>query len=167
MDLEKLLEQHKDSVYRQLVRTCGGREDAEDALVEALVTAYQTADRLEHPDAFRSWVGTIAGRVCWHIRRADKLRSVVPLADDIEVGDDRSDVAKEAEMSEMKGCIRSAIENLGEGYREVYEMREIEGMRTAEVAEALGLSEAAVKSRLHRAREVVRESLEQSICGGL
>lgn len=167
MEFDRLITLHKDSVYRQLVRTCGNREDAEDALVESLVAAWQASDRLEHPDAFRSWVGTIARRVCGHIRRNKKL-SVV-LDDEIleVVAKEGDEVQKSAEMDQMKGCIRFAVESLDDEYREVYVRRELKGMSTHDVAEELGLTEAAVKSRLHRAREKVREALDESVCVGM
>ena len=49
-DFEKLANQHKDAVYRQMLRVCGNREDAEDVLIEALLKAYRNLDRLR--DAF-------------------------------------------------------------------------------------------------------------------
>ena len=167
MEFERLVALHKDSVYRQLIRTCGNREDAEDALVESLVAAWQASDRLQHPDAFRSWVGTIARRVCGHIRRNDKLKVVLDgegldeFVGDIEGGQ------KKAEMEQIKGCISFAVESLDEEYREVYVRRELKGQSTQKVAEELGMTDAAVKSRLHRAREKVRENLDGSVCVGM
>lgn len=165
MDFDRLIEMHKDSVYRQLVRACGNREDAEDALVESLVVAWQASDRLEHPEAFRSWVGTIAGRVCMHLRRNNRLREVLGDEGLEEIVAGADEPQKEVEMGQLKGCIAEAVSVLEPDYREVYVRREIEGQSTQEVADNLGLSEAAVKSRLHRARERVREALDASVCG--
>lgn len=165
MEIDKLIALHKDSVYRQLVRTCGNREDAEDALVESLVAAWQASDRLENPAAFRGWVGTIARRVCTHIRESDKLKPVLGDEGFVEsVAAVTNDPEAEAEFSQMKGCISEAVSSLPEEYREVYVLRELQGAGTTEVAEKLGLSEAAVKSRLHRARDRVRDALDQSVC---
>jgi RNA polymerase sigma-70 factor (ECF subfamily) len=63
-DFETLANQHKDAVYRQMVRVCGNREDAEDVLIEALLKAYRNLDRLRDAVAFRSWLGRIASRCC-------------------------------------------------------------------------------------------------------
>ena len=49
MDFETLANEHKDAVYRQMLRVCGNREDAEDVLIEALFRAYRHLNRLEHP----------------------------------------------------------------------------------------------------------------------
>ena len=164
MEFDRLIALHKDSVYRQLIRTCGNREDAEDALVESLVAAWQSCDRLENPDAFRGWIGTISRRVCSHIRRNDKLKEV--LGDDgiAETMASQDNPQLQAEYKQMKSCIDFAVESLGEDYKVVYVKREIQGHTTQEVASELGLTEAAVKSRLHRARDMVRETLDQSVC---
>jgi RNA polymerase sigma-70 factor (ECF subfamily) len=53
MDFEALANEHKDSVYRQMIRVCGNREDAEDVLVEALMTAYRHLGQLRDLVAFR------------------------------------------------------------------------------------------------------------------
>jgi DNA-directed RNA polymerase specialized sigma24 family protein len=55
---------HKDAVYRQMIRVCNHREDAEDALATALLLAFKSYDRLESDEAFRTWLGTIGKRVC-------------------------------------------------------------------------------------------------------
>ena len=54
MDFEHLARRHKDAVYRQLMRACGNREDAEDVLIEALLKAYRNLDQLQDARAFRA-----------------------------------------------------------------------------------------------------------------
>lgn len=70
----------KDAVYRQLIRTCGNEEDAEDALVEALLKAYQNLDRLRERTAFRAWLAQIERRVCWHLKAREALAPVMQLS---------------------------------------------------------------------------------------
>ena len=53
VDFERLANEHKDAVYRQMLRVCGNREDAEDVLIEALLKAYQHMHQLNDPAAFR------------------------------------------------------------------------------------------------------------------
>src|SRR5450755_1491801 len=62
MDFEDLANQHKDAVYRQLMRACGNREDAEDVLIEALLKAYRNLDQLRETGAFRAWLAQIGRR---------------------------------------------------------------------------------------------------------
>jgi len=64
MNFEALANEHKDAVYRQMIRACGSREDAEDVLVEALLKAYRNLDQLRDSVALRSWLAQIARRVC-------------------------------------------------------------------------------------------------------
>ena len=63
-NFEALTQQHKDAVYRQMIRVCGNREDAEDVQVEALLKAYRHLDELRDSAAFRGWLAQIARRVC-------------------------------------------------------------------------------------------------------
>ena len=69
MDFEALANQHKDAVYRQLMRACGNREDAEDVLIEALLKAYRNLDQLHESGAFRAWLAQIGRRVCWQLKQ--------------------------------------------------------------------------------------------------
>ena len=62
MDFDELAEAHKDAVYRQMIRACGNREDAEDVLVEALLKAYRSLDQLRDQGAFRAWLARIGRR---------------------------------------------------------------------------------------------------------
>ena len=60
---EKLANEHKDAVYRNMIRVCGNREDAEDVLIEALLKAYRHLDQLRDDRAFQPWLAQIAKRV--------------------------------------------------------------------------------------------------------
>ena len=55
MNFDALANEHKDAVYRQLIRACGNREDAEDVLVESLLKAYHSLGQLRESTAFRAW----------------------------------------------------------------------------------------------------------------
>lgn len=158
---EKLVNQHKDSVYRQMARVCSHREDAEDALATALMLAFQSADRLSSEEAFRSWLSTIGRRVCTRMRSSPSMQPVLELAEDLKV---INNDPEPFEMEVLKGCVQEAVNDLPEIYREVYQACEIEERTVPEVAEGLGLSVAATKSRLLRARAMVRERLDHSIC---
>jgi RNA polymerase sigma-70 factor (ECF subfamily) len=79
-NFEKLANQHKDAVYRQMVRVCGNREDAEDVLIEALLKAYRNLDRLRDAVAFRSWLEKIAQRVCWQLKQREALMPLLQLS---------------------------------------------------------------------------------------
>jgi RNA polymerase sigma-70 factor (ECF subfamily) len=80
MDFEALANEHKDAVYRQLIRACGNREDAEDVLIEALLKAYRNLGQLRDSSAFRSWLAQIGRRVCWHLKQREALLPIMQLS---------------------------------------------------------------------------------------
>ena len=161
---ETLAAQHKDRVYRQMIRVCGNREDAEDVLVEALLKAYRNLDQLRDAGAFRPWLAQIAKRVCWQLKEREALLPLMQLSALEDEG--REIVSKgpaldaQVETGRMKDLLDQAIRQLPPLYLEVYRMRDIEELPGDEVAQKLGISPAAMKSRLHRARQLVREQLD-------
>jgi RNA polymerase sigma-70 factor, ECF subfamily len=171
MDFERLAIQHKDAVYRQLFRMCGNHEDAEDVLVESLTKAYRALDGLESEEAFRAWLAQIARRTCGRLKQREKLRHALPLdaldAWGIELVSNEAGQDEILLADQMKACILRALESLPPIYAEVYQARDIEGLSAEETAGRLGLTVAAVKSRLHRARSMVRERIDRSLLEGL
>lgn len=167
VELERLINRHKDAVYRQMIRTCGNREDAEDALADALIAAVKASDQLRDPSNFQAWLARIGTRACVRIKIRDRLTQFTPLAElearGFEIRDDQVGPDREMEMASLKDCVLGALDTLPATYREVYVRREISGEKAEDVARELNVSLAAVKSRLHRARDMMREALD----GGL
>lgn len=165
MDFDKLTNQHRDAVYRQMVRVCGNREDAEDVLMEALLRAYRHLDQLEDPAAFRAWLARIASRVCWRLKRREALLPLIQLSELDESGREMEAVnaAPEARLEalELKVKIAECLAALPDASRQVLQLRDIEEVGGEEVARRLGLSLSAVKSRLHRARSLLRDQLDR------
>lgn len=163
-DFESLTRQHKDSVYRQMIRVCGNREDAEDVLVEALLKAYRHLDQLRDSAAFRAWLTQIAKRVCWQLKEREALLPLLQLSTLDEEGREIAGTEPSPELQvarrQMKQFLDDAIAALPPLYQEVYKLRDVEDRPGDEVAKQLGISRAAMKSRLHRARELVRAHLD-------
>ena len=166
-DFEALTRQHKDSVYRQMIRTCGNREDAEDVLVEALLKAYRHLDQLRDSAAFRAWLTQIAKRVCWQLKEREFLLPLMQLSTLDEEGREipSSEPTPELNLArrQMKQFLDEVVAALPPLYQEVYKLRDIEDRPGDEVADKLGVSRAAMKSRLHRARELVRAHLDAAL----
>ncbi len=80
MNFEALANEHRDAVYRQLIRACGNREDAEDVLIEALLKAYRNLGQLRDSDAFRVWLAQIGRRVCWQLKQREALLPIMQLS---------------------------------------------------------------------------------------
>ena len=164
---EKLAEQHKDMVYRQMIRVCGNREDAEDVLVEALLKAYRHLNQLRDSAAFRPWLAKIAKRVCWQLKERESLMPLLQLSqlegEGRQIAADRPALEEQIDSARMKAILDQAVRDLPPLYREIYELRDIEGLSGEQVAEKLSVSTAAMKSRLHRARALVREKLDTAL----
>lgn len=169
VDFEALAKQHKDAVYRQMIRVCGNREDAEDVLIEALLKAYHHVDQLRESAAFRAWLAQIAKRVCWQLKERESLLPLLQLSMLEDEGREVPGVEPLPDVQlarqQMKGLLNEAVDALPVLYRPVYELCDVEDLRGDEVAQRLGISRAAMKSRLHRARELVRTHLDAALAG--
>lgn len=164
---ERLVNQHKDAVYRQMLRVCGNHADAEDVLIEALLKAYRHLDQLHDSAAFRAWLAQIASRVCWQLRQREALMPLLQLSEleeqGTEIASAESPIDAQLALAEMKALLLAAIAGLSPEYRRVYEMRDLQNIPGDEVAEKLNISRAAMKSRLHRARSLIRQQLDSAL----
>ena len=167
VDFDALARQHKDSVYRQMIRVCGNREDAEDVLIEALLKAYRHLDQLRESAAFRAWLAQIAKRVCWQLKERESLLPLLQLStledEGREVAGSEPPPDAQLAQKQMKELLNEAMDALPALYRPVYQLCDVEDMRGDEVAQKLGISRAAMKSRLHRARALMRTHLDAAL----
>jgi RNA polymerase sigma-70 factor (ECF subfamily) len=170
MNFEELANEHKDAVYRQMLRVCGNHADAEDVLMEALLKAYRSLEQLREAVAFKAWLGQIARRLCWQLREREALAPLLQLSvmedEGMELASRGEAVDVELARREMKGLLWQAINELPGEAREMYLLRDVEELSGEEVARKLGISVPAMKSRLHRARQAVRERLDQILSTG-
>jgi RNA polymerase sigma-70 factor, ECF subfamily len=164
---EKLANQHKDTVYRYMIRACGNREDAEDVLIEALLKAYRHLDQLQDANAFQPWLAQIARRVCWQLKKKEALLPLLQLSmleeEGKEIVQDEPGMEDKLALRQMKELLDQAVHRLPPLYQEVYRLRDIEDLPGPDVEKKLGISQAAMKSRLHRARELVRQFLDAAL----
>ena len=167
MDFEDLANQHKDAVYRQLMRACGNREDAEDVLIEALLKAYRNLDQLRESGAFRAWLAQIGRRVCWQLKQREALLPILQLSaleeDGMQLVSDRESAETGVAREQMKSLLQRAIESLPAKEREVYELRDIQELGGEETATRLNITLAAMKYRLNRARTNLRRYLDEAL----
>jgi RNA polymerase sigma-70 factor, ECF subfamily len=161
--LEKLIERHQSAVYRFGMKMCGEAEDAKDVLQETLFAAVRTLPEFRGASSVSTWLYTIARSFCLKKRRTSKfaperIESLEAHAEtSAEVPDSRRSPEEEAVARQTKAVLDAAIAELDPMYREVLVLRDVEGLAAAEVADVLGTTVEAVKSRLHRARVAVRE----------
>jgi RNA polymerase sigma-70 factor, ECF subfamily len=171
---DQLVRRHQDHLYRLMVRACHHPQDAEEVASEAFLRAYERLRQFEGRSSFISWLGRIATHLCFRRRERAELPAVslTELAHEEEGHPDRTPASdaptpeQRALQDEMRRLIRRAIAELPEPDQTVLRLRDIEDLSTAEVSARTGLSVAAVKARLHRARGRLRERLNGYFLAG-
>ena len=172
--LEALAERYGPRIYRLAFGITRNQADAEEVLQDVLLTLARKGGSFEGRSALGSWVYRITTNVALNKRRGKRLEVETPLEDFLPIfksdghraGDrafllaDWSQSPEEELLSgERRRVLEQAINGLPEHYRAVLVMRDVEGLSNESVAEFIGESVPSVKSRLHRARMVLREQL--------
>ena len=142
--------------------------EAEDAVQEACLRAWQAGRRGVAPEDGRAWLLAIQRNVCWtRLRGAARQASRLVPFDDALREMDRAAAGQDAEAAlgarQRAARLRQAIAALPPPFREVVVLRDLEGMSHAETAAVLGLPVGTVMSRLARARQKLRAALEGSV----
>ena len=162
----------QEVAYRFSLFVCGHPEDAEDVMQDALLKTYQHVSRIAEPEAFRTWLYTTVRNACLMKRRRrvgepSHLISVeqgIPSHEGTSTRVDVEDGARRVDQQMIDASndvrVRKALQVLPPSSRAIVVMREMEGLSTREVATIIGISEANVKTRLHRARVMLRRQLE-------
>jgi len=161
--LERLLERHQAEAYRFGMRMCRDPEDAKDVLQDTLLAMARGIHDFRGASSLSTWLYAIARSFCIKKRRrskfvaADEARGVdgpAPAAANPPPHPEAALAAKQ-----VTEALERAIAELDPMYREVLLLRDAEGLTAPEVAEVVGATAQAVKSRLHRARLAVREKV--------
>jgi RNA polymerase sigma-70 factor (ECF subfamily) len=170
---ELLVETYGDRVYRLALRITGSNEDAEEVAQDALWTAARKISTFKGEAAFGSWLYRIAANAAYQKLRARKAKAHEIAMDDVlpafdEAGrhfepmaDWSERVDEQALQSELRRVLGAAIDELPPDYRTALVMHDVEGLSNPDIAEALGISLPAVKSRVHRSRLFVRKQLAE------
>lgn len=164
---EILIRRYKQRLYRVARSILRDDADAEDVMQEAYVRAYQHLNQFAGKARFSTWLTKIAvyealGRVRLRRRTAD-LDSVLnseTRAMPIFTPNTR-DPERQAYDHELRLVLERSIDALPEIYRTVFVLRSIEGLSVAETSGCLDIGPEAVKTRLHRAKSLLRKGLEQ------
>lgn len=161
--MEQLLMRAQQVAYRFSLLVCGHAEDAEDVMQDALMRTYKHVGQIKDPGAFRTWLFRTVRNACLmkRRRRVDepaRVESIDPGSpQDVATGAQGPD---EVAMNNWLGeRLRRALATLPPAYRMIVLLREMEGLSTREVATVTGMSEDNVKTRLHRARVMLRDAL--------
>jgi RNA polymerase sigma-70 factor (ECF subfamily) len=159
--LEYVARRISGSLYRFSRGFCRDPHDAEDVMQDVLVALLSSLRNFRGDASLSSWAYVIARNAC--ARRRRRARPASLERDDVaamrSIRDPGAEPDRATEREELRKALEDAIADLPASLRDVLVLRDVEGLDAARVAAELGLSEAAVKSRLHRARLRLRESL--------
>ena len=155
-DAELLFALHRQGVFRYLCRVVGRQDTAQDLTQEVFLRVARTQVPEADASGHRAWVFKIARNlVLNHVRDSTRRGQPVALVD-----------SSLPATQELAVAIRQAVEALAEVDRDVFLLRESAGLNYGEIAEACDLSVEAVRARLKRAREQLRESLDGPVRTG-
>lgn len=177
--LDTLVRTHQDRVYGFAMRMCRNVEDAKDILQETFLGMVRSVREFRDESKFSTWLYRIAANACLKKRRRGvhdptpeqelSLDELMPRPDAEgrrpQIADWSEDAERALLRGELSGRMEAAIDKLPKEYKIVLVLRDVEGLSAEETAQAVGLSVAAVKSRLHRARVFVRRELAEYLGG--
>jgi RNA polymerase sigma-70 factor (ECF subfamily) len=164
----ELVKRYSRRILRVARNITNNDEDSEDVLQETFMKAFTHLDGFQGNSKFYTWLVRIAMNEALMKLRKRKTGKVVSLDEELDTGDDtivreiavwEGNPEDKFSQEELREILDSAIASLPEGFRVVFQLRDIEELSTEETAEILGLSIPAVKSRLLRARLQLREKL--------
>ena len=162
---EVLMRRYNQRLFRVARAILRDDSEAEDVMQQAYVNGYTHLDQFEERARFGTWLTRIAvNEALARLRRRGRLEEVdaMPEWDEKAMDALRSSAPNPEQQTlrrEVRAVLESSFEAIPEIYRSVFMLREVEGLSTAEAAECLGLSEDTVKTRLHRARGLLRQEL--------
>lgn len=161
--MDTLLARHEQRVYRFGLRMCGNEDDARDVLQETLLAAFKNLSTFRGDSQISTWLYQVARSFCIKQRRrregepahheAIEATEVKKLASDVSEPDSRTHARQVGQV------IQAAMNTLQDDYREALVLRDVEGLSAEEAAGVVGIEVGALKSRLHRARVQLKQSL--------
>lgn len=172
---DRFVEHFRSKIFQYSWMMCGHREDAEEVAQETLLKVFENFEQLREPERVRSWVFRIAKNACLMKRRKSVFAPVQELSLDelmpvrhgdgeqvkIEIADWSGLPDREVLRAELRDVLQRAMAELPEIYRSVILLRDVEELSTEETAQVLEVSTDVVKTRLHRARLAVRQTLDR------
>jgi len=155
---ELLMRRHNQRIYRAARAIVRDPAEAEDVMQDAYVRAYENLATFAGRATFATWLTKIA--VHEALARVRRRGRFVDAEDTMPtLASDAPDPEQRASERELGAALEAAIDTLPDPFRAVFMLRDVEGLSTAETAECLGINEETAKTRLHRARTLLRTRL--------
>ena len=170
----ELMETHRDRVFNITYRMLGNRHEAEDVAQEVFITVFKTIETFREESKFSTWLYRVTvnhckNRIKYLARRHDRDR------DELDETSQQQNGAvsgapvrakhpdKALESAQMEKLLQEAIASLDDDQRAVVILRDVEDLSIEEICEITGLPDGTVKSRLHRARLVLRKKMQRHV----
>jgi RNA polymerase sigma-70 factor (ECF subfamily) len=170
---EILMRRHNQRVYRVARAVVKDETEVEDVMQQAYINAFTHLHQFEERSQFSTWLIRIALHEAFGRRRKmQRTESVTGIQSNLDenrgelmdtIASPQADPERQAYAQELNRVLEAAVDTLPETYRTVFMLRDIEGLSTSETGEGLGLGEEAVKTRLHRARAMIRRAVTARI----
>ena len=168
-----IVRKYQDRIFNLSYRLLGDFEEARDVAQATFIKAFESLDRFKGTSAFYTWLYRIALNSALDARKARsrRPRRIVEDLDELAVGSSRSRIGNPDPggpvdrliSNEQHQRIAGAIDELDDAYRTVVVLRDVEGLDYREIADVTELPVGTVKSRLHRARLMLRDKLKDLV----
>ena len=152
--VEQAYDRHADVLYRLALSHLGSREDAEDAVQDVFAKYIAAAPEFPDAEQERAWLIRVTVNRSLDLLRQKKVRSYVPL-------EEAGEIPAEAKEEDGLHLLLHTLTHLPEKHRSAIVLHHLEGFSVEKTAELLGISVSAVKMRLSRGREALKELLQE------
>ena len=172
LSFEQIHRKYEAKIFNLILRIVGDYEDAQDLTVETFVNAYRAWDRFRGDARVSTWLHQIAVNNCKNrFKQRDRQREREPVSLDDNIETDSGELGREVADwrnvpeqvlmdKEFAARLNRAVESLKPDYKVVFVLAEVDDLSYEEIARVTELTVPAVKTRLHRARNMVRQKLE-------
>jgi RNA polymerase sigma factor (sigma-70 family) len=165
---EILIRRNNPHLYK-IGRSYGyDHEDVQDLMQETFISAYLNLSKFEYRSAFKTWIIRIMLNLCFQKRHKSGYKNEIKLAESINenstpmfADNNYTNTDKTILVRELNHVIEEVLEEIPLDYKMVFSLREITGLNVAETSEILNISEANVKVRLNRAKNMIKSKIEK------
>lgn len=170
----ELIDDHRDRVFNITYRMLGNRAEAEDVAQEVFITVFKTIESFREESKFSTWLYRVTvnhckNRIKYLARRHDRDRDELDETSQATNGAVTGAPVRAAQPDkalaslQMEKLLQQAIADLDDDQRAVVILRDVEDLSIEEICEITGLPDGTVKSRLHRARLVLRKKMQRHV----
>ncbi|MFJ6737937.1 RNA polymerase sigma factor [Streptomyces sp. NPDC091279] len=154
-----LVQRHAPALLRLATRLIGERSEAEDAVQDAFISAWRRLPEFHGRSAFSTWMYRIVTNRCLNILRSRRPSSPLEAAGEIHAPEYTASPARIAEARGAVRELRAALDDLSPEQRACWVLREWDGQSYEFIADAVGISQEAVRARVFRARRSLTQAL--------